>query len=185
MARSASVKSLGSSLGFFFTPISCLALNRLRVDIHRQKMTDAQELLAHVIVDPNDHDPEKRMESFNELIDFENIFAEPPDLQSCDIVWFCSNLTFQATKNRVYYSQRFWFCILAAVWGIAFAVTSYLETFCCRPITEMIRRRQTPQLISRILNIGVMYQICQKAMNANSQPHCAAMQHPQHIVIKL
>lgn len=47
------------------------------------------------------------------------------------------------------------------------------------------RRRQTPQLISRILNIGVMYQICQKAMNANSQPHCAAMQHPQHIVIKL
>lgn len=36
-----------------------------RVDIHRQKMTDAQELLAHVIVDPNDHDPEKRMESFN------------------------------------------------------------------------------------------------------------------------
>uniref|UniRef100_A0A8W8LTA1 Caveolin n=1 Tax=Magallana gigas TaxID=29159 RepID=A0A8W8LTA1_MAGGI len=102
-------------------------------------MTDAQELLAHVIVDPNDHDPEKRMESFNELIDFENIFVEPPDLQSCDIVWFCSNLTFQATKNRVYYSQRFWFCILAAVWGIAFAVTSYLETFCCRPITEMIR----------------------------------------------
>lgn len=74
-----------------------------------------------------------------ELIDFENIFVEPPDLQSCDIVWFCSNLTFQATKNRVYYSQRFWFCILAAVWGIAFAVTSYLETFCCRPITEMIR----------------------------------------------
>lgn len=36
-----------------------------RVDIHGQKMTDAQELLAHVIVDPNDHDPEKRMESFN------------------------------------------------------------------------------------------------------------------------
>lgn len=26
---------------------------------------DAQELLSHVIVDPNDHDPDKRMELYN------------------------------------------------------------------------------------------------------------------------
>ncbi|XP_061179140.1 uncharacterized protein LOC133187755 [Saccostrea echinata] len=109
-------------------------------------MTDTQQLLRGVLVDPNDRDPDKQYDYVKEYVDFDGMFAEPAEMQSCDIIWACSKLMF--TRGlQAYGNYRCFFCCISAFWGTAFAISSYCENFWYRPTKRFWElKKRTPTI---------------------------------------
>ncbi|XP_062593273.1 uncharacterized protein LOC134254766 [Saccostrea cucullata] len=111
-------------------------------------MTNTQELLKDVLVDPNDHDPDKQYAYVEDFTEFEGIFAESAEMQSCDITWACSKFMFHRGLNS-YANNSCNFCCIAAFWGTLFGIAAYCENFCMRPMGRLSElRRKTPGLSS-------------------------------------